>query len=103
MRRRDGRSPASEGDVEHREGGGAGAAIFFVARHGPARGAVLDLRVQLSPDGIRWVGEGWTLRVGQEGFGRGTHFGGFLRLAGSATDRDGALPVTISVRLALKG
>ncbi|WP_413317947.1 hypothetical protein AA0Z99_12760 [Agrococcus sp. 1P02AA] len=94
-----------ESDVQTHpfECGWADEAIFFVSLHDPAPGTVLDLRVQLSPDGIRWHEEGSTLRVERDGYVRVTHFGGFLRLAGSASDRGGATPVTISVRLALKG
>lgn len=86
------------------ECGWADEAIFFVETHDREPGTTLTLRVQLSADGIRWVDEGAELRVTDTGFVRMTHFGGFLRLAGSAADAHGrTVPVTVSVRLALKG
>lgn len=86
------------------ECGWADEAIFFVDVHEPTPGTVVSLRVQLSPDGIRWLDEGTAIDVSHSAFARITHFGGFLRLAGTATDNDGeATPVTLSVRLVLKG
>lgn len=86
------------------ECGWANEAIFFVELHEPAEGTTVSLRVQLSADGIRWLDEGSVLEASDSAFVRLTHFGGFLRLAGTATDRDGRpTAVTASVRLALKG
>lgn len=86
------------------ECGWADEAIFFVELHDAEEGTVLTLRVQLSADGIRWLDEGTVLETRDSTFARITHFGGFVRLAGSATARDGQVtPVTVSVRLALKG
>lgn len=86
------------------ECGWADEALFFVDLHDPADGTSLDLRVQLSADGIRWLDEGTRITTSGSAFARVTHFGGFLRLAGGATDSHGeATPVTVSVRLALKG
>ncbi|MEN5074612.1 hypothetical protein ABE437_12400 [Isoptericola cucumis] len=86
------------------ECGWADEAIFFVEVHAPEPGVRLGLRVQLSPDGIRWHDEGTVIDTSTSTFARVTHFGGFLRLAGAAHRPDGtAAPATISVRLALKG
>ncbi|WP_440710702.1 hypothetical protein [Herbiconiux sp. YIM B11900] len=86
------------------ECGWADEALFFVEVHDADEGTTLTLRVQLSADGIRWLDEGTEISTSGSAFARVDHFGGFLRLAGSATDRDGATtPVTVSVRLALKG
>lgn len=86
------------------ECGWADEAIFFVELHEPAEGTCVGLRVQLSPDGIRWMDEGTAFEVTDTAFAKVKHFGGFLRLVGSATDIEGrTVPTTISVRLALKG
>ena len=95
-----------EGTVETHpfECGWADEAIVFAEPHGAAPGDVVTLRVQLSPDGIRWIDEGTVLRVAEHAMARLTHFGGFLRLVGGATDA-GGLPTgtTLTVRIALKG
>ncbi|TCP56657.1 hypothetical protein EV191_101602 [Tamaricihabitans halophyticus] len=86
------------------ECGWADEAIFFVETHDFSPGSRLTLRVQLSPDGIRWLDEGSELDITCTGFIRVKHFGGFLRMAGRAVDTEGRpVPVTVSVRLALKG
>lgn len=86
------------------ECGWADEAIVFVEPHGAAPGDVVTLRVQLSPDGIRWIDEGTVLRVTEHAMARLTHFGGFLRLAGGATDANGAATgSTLTVRIAFKG
>ena len=86
------------------ECGWADEAIFFVEVHEAAAGTRVALRVQVSPDGIRWLDEGTAFEVADGAFARVSHFGGFLRLAGTATDIDGrTVPTNISVRLALKG
>ncbi|BDZ49601.1 hypothetical protein GCM10025867_18420 [Frondihabitans sucicola] len=87
------------------ECGWADEAIFFVtAETGTDESAQVSLGVQLSADGIRWLDEGsvLTLRGPASGFVRVTHFGGFLRLAGTVAGgtTNGA---TLTVRLALKG
>lgn len=86
------------------ECGWAGEAIYFVtAEDATAPGTRVDLRVQLSPDGLRWVDEGtrFALDGPSATFVRLTHFGGFLRLAGTVTGGTGTAVLT--VRLALKG
>ena len=86
------------------ECGWADEALFFVELHDAAPGETVSLRVQLSPDGIRWLDEGSEIRTGGSAFARVSRFGGFLRLAGIATRADGEpARVTVSVRLALKG
>ena len=86
------------------ECGWADEAIFFVELHDPAPGTQVELAVQLSPDGIRWVDEGTVLGTTSTTFARVSHFGGFLRLAGTIRQADGAASsATVSVRLALKG
>lgn len=86
------------------ECGWADEAIVFVEPHDAASGDVVTLRVQLSPDGIRWIDEGTVLRVTGHAMARLSHFGGFLRLVGVATDVNGAATgTTLTVRIALKG
>lgn len=86
------------------ECGWADEAIVFVESHDPSPDVVVTLRVQLSPDGIRWIDEGTVLRVTDHVMVRLTHFGGFLRLAGTIADTDGAATgATLTVRIALKG
>lgn len=85
------------------ECGWADEAIFFVETNSAA-GAIVSLRVQLSADGIRWIDEGTRIEVSDTAFARITHFGGFIRLAGTVRDDDGEVTsATVSVRLALKG
>ncbi len=68
------------------ECGWASEAIFFI-RKLEASGAVAGatVRVQISPDGMRWCDEGTTLRVtdAEVDFVRVKHFGNWLRLAGT--------------------
>ncbi|MBK1787903.1 hypothetical protein [Prauserella cavernicola] len=86
------------------ECGWADEAIFFVETHDLTPGTRLALRVQVSPDGIRWLDEGTELELTDTGFVRVAHFGGFLRMVGTAVDTEARpVPVTVSVRLALKG
>ena len=64
----------------------------------------VDLQVQISPDGIHWCDEGSRLNfvaqhaLGEPSFVRVSHYGGWLRLAG--TVKDGR--VWALVHLALK-
>lgn len=82
----------------------ASEAIFFVRvldRDGPA--APVEGRVQISPDGMRWVDEGTRLAVvpGVElTAAKVRHFGGWLRLAGNAPE---GVTLTVMAYLALKG
>jgi hypothetical protein len=86
------------------ECGWADEAIYFVtAEDRTPSGTRLDLRVQISADGLRWLDEGTACTLEGPGstFVRLSHFGGFLRLAGSASGPDPWCVLT--VRLALKG
>ncbi|GAA3650038.1 hypothetical protein [Microbacterium marinilacus] len=86
------------------ECGWADEAVFFVELHDPEPGTRLVLQTQLSADGIRWLDEGTVVDTLGAAFARVSHFGGFLRLAGTATGQDGRpTRATVSVRLALKG
>lgn len=86
------------------ECGWADEAIFFVDVHEQGEETAVELRVQVSADGIRWMDEGNVVDIRDRAFIRLTHFGGFLRLTGTAIDAQGRLThACISVRLALKG
>jgi len=69
----------------------AGEAIWFLrvlaTPEGPAGG---QLRVQISPDGMRWCDEGSTIELPRDpdvpSFVRVGHFGGWLRLVGELPD-----------------
>jgi hypothetical protein len=87
------------------ECGWADEALFFVTvEEDDPEFETLNLRVQISADGVRWVDEGTTLPV-MSGPGvaaaKVRHFGGWLRLIGTLTGRSAA--ATLSIRLALKG
>jgi len=75
---------AGEVFTEPYEAGWAHEAIFFVRALTAASGARGIAHVQISPDGTHWVDEGTSfdlpLAEGQVGYGRVTHFGGYLRL-----------------------
>lgn len=71
--------------TEPYEGSWASEAVFFV--RALATGAETTARVQISPDGIHWCDEGTLLTLPGEvdalAFCRVSHFGGWLRLAGT--------------------
>jgi len=79
-------------------------AIFFVRvlqLQGGAQG--LQARVEMSPDGMHWVDEGTRLEIPVQLATRAvkvTHFGGWLRLAGTAP---AGSAMTVMAYLALKG
>jgi len=81
---------ADEWATEPYECAWAGEAIFFVRVLKSTQAArPITARVQISPDGMQWADEGSTFDVpASEGvsFVRLKHFGGWLRLAGSASD-----------------
>jgi len=64
----------------------------------------ISLRVQISPDGMRWCDEGSTIALAGDPdvptFVRLTHFGGWLRLAGSFAE---GVEVKVVAYLVLKG
>ena len=77
---------AGEAASEPYECGWAREAIVWwrvLAVDGPV--APIEARVQISPDGMRWVDEGALIRLEAKpealGFARVAHFGNFLRLA----------------------
>jgi hypothetical protein len=93
---------SGEFDTFPYECGWADEAIFFVTVEDEAAAATtVELRVQLSSDGIRWLDEGSTLKLTgpSSGFVRVAHFAGYLRLAGVLSSGEAVL----TVRLALKG
>jgi hypothetical protein len=71
--------------TEPYEAGWAGEAIVFVRALAPAVGAPGLARLELSPDGMRWVAEGATFplptRTDEVTFVRAAHFGTWLRVA----------------------
>ena len=90
--------------VEPYEVAWAGEAIYFVrALDVDSAPGDINARVQISPDGMRWVDEGTTLALPTAPdavtFVRVTHFGGWLRLVGELPD-DARL--TVIVYLVLK-
>jgi hypothetical protein len=74
-------------ETEPYEAAWASEAIFFV-RALEASGGLAHARacVQISPDGMHWCNEGTLVnlptKAGAITFGRVSHFGGWLRLAG---------------------
>ena len=80
---------AGEWATEPYEVGWATEALFFLRLLEAPPGARLTARVQLSPDGMRWVDEGTTLPepAAPEGlaFARVREFGNWLRLAGTVS------------------
>ena len=82
----------------------ASEAIFFVRvlnREGPQ--APVEARVQISPDGMRWVDEGMRMTIAADAELAATkvsHFGGWLRLAGRCPR---GTTLTVMAYLALKG
>lgn len=94
-------------ETEPYETAWAAEALFFVRLmgvRGDAAGAgPIEVSVQLSPDGIRWVNEGTVIRVAAEvealTFARVSHFGGWLRLQGRVPE---GLSVQGVITLSLK-
>lgn len=83
----------------------ASEAIFFVRVLGNSAEAPQDInvRVQISPDGLHWADEGTQLGIPANAtvvFAKLRHFGGWLRLASLAMG--GGIPRVI-VYLSLKG
>lgn len=87
------------------ECGWADEAIFFVTvEESDANFGMIELRVQISADGIRWVDEGTDLApITGPGVtaAKVRHFGGWLRVCGEISGRSAS--ALLSVRLALKG
>lgn len=86
------------------ECGWADEAIFFItAEKEGTEFDEIDLQVQISADGIRWVDEGTRARLTGPGLiaCKVSHFGGWLRVNGNIKGRSER--AVLSVRLALKG
>ena len=82
----------------------ASEAIFFVrALAASPDSEPAQARVQISPDGIRWVDEGTNMDLpvakDEVSFCKVSHFGGWLRLHGAVA---AGKPVTVLVSLVLK-
>lgn len=88
--------------TEPYECGWAAEAIFFIRKlQAGDQLAGQQLRVQISPDGIRWSDEGTrlTLGEGEVDFVRAAHFGNWLRLAGELPDEaDSRVLVALSLK-----
>jgi hypothetical protein len=76
--------------TEPYEAGWATEAVVFVRALADATGEPGPARVEISPDGIRWVGEGTTFplpkRADEVTFARVGHFGSWLRVAAELPD-----------------
>ena len=87
--------------TEPYECGWAEEAIFFV-RKLDTKGNVAGttVRVQISPDGIRWCDEGTTLTLTDQevDFCKVKHFGNWLRLAGKLPE-DASMKVIVALCL----
>ena len=91
-------------ETEPYEAAWANEALFFV-RALEASGGLADAHanVQISPDGMHWCNEGTLVnlpaKAGATTFGRVSHFGGWLRLAGRVPPGE---QIKVIVYLALK-
>ncbi|PRY22194.1 hypothetical protein CLV78_107118 [Aliiruegeria haliotis] len=78
------------GATEPYEAGWAREAVIYARSLKPASGAGLTARVQMSPDGIRWVDEGTVLEIPEDcetvAMARVAHFGNWLRLSADLGD-----------------
>ena len=92
--------------TEPYEAAWASEAVFFVhvLEATSGAGAVAVARVQISPDGIRWVDEGAVMDIAARAeslaFARVSNFGGWLRLA---VDVPAGAGIKVVATLALKG
>ena len=90
--------------TEPYEAGWASEAVLFVRALADAAGSPGTARVEISPDGMRWVPEGTVLplpaRKDEVTFARVAHFGNWLRIA--STLPEGA-ELTVLVTFHLKG
>ena len=92
--------------TEPYEAAWAAEAVFFVhvMQATSGAGAVALARVQISPDGIRWIDEGAVMdiavRAESLAFARVSNFGGWLRLA---VDVPAGTGIKVVATLALKG
>lgn len=82
----------------------ASEAIFFVRALAVSEAAQpVEARIQISPDGLFWCDEGTAFDLSTTAdavsFGRVTHFGGWLRIAGTVPQ---GTQITVIVYLTLK-
>ena len=88
------RNQCWEGDfaTEPYEAGWSHEAIFFVRILRAEETPIVEAKVQISPDGIHWCDEGSRLNfvaqhaLDKPSFVRVSHYGGWLRLAGTVKD-----------------
>ena len=83
------------------EGGWASEAIFFVRKLEVAGDVTgVQVRAQISPDGIRWCDERatFTLTENEVDFCKISHFGNWLRIAGELP-ADTSLKVIVALHL----
>jgi hypothetical protein len=91
-------------ETEPYETAWASEAVFFLRALEPAScPSGVRLRVQISPDGMRWCNEGTEIPLSGDPdtatFARVRHFGGWLRLAGDLPE---GVSVTVIAYLNLK-
>jgi len=90
--------------TEPYECGWAKEAIFFVRALSIAApaGTVGTVKVQISPDGIRWIDEGSSFVLpqaeGDTSFCRVSHFGNWLRIIGNTAGAELKVLVTLSLK-----
>jgi hypothetical protein len=89
--------------TEPYEAGWAREAVVFVRALKPPTGTMPQARLQISPDGMRWVDEGTTFPLPTEQddvtFARLSHFGNWLRVVADISDAE----ITVLVTFHLKG
>ena len=92
-----------EFSTEPYEAAWASEAIFFVRALDQSLGIGEEAAVQISADGIRWVDEGTVFRLPVQAdevtFCRVSHFGGWLRIAGTLAPNNS---IKVLVSLVLK-
>lgn len=85
------------------EAGWAKEAIIFVRALKASNAAPSEARVEISPDGMRWVAEGTRFALptaqGEVAFARVRHFGNWLRVAADFPD---GTELTVLVTIHLK-
>lgn len=90
--------------TEPYEAGWAREAVIFVRALKDATGSPGEARVEISPDGMRWIPEGSVFALPKKAdevtAARVKHFGNWLRVA---ADLPGGADVTVLVTLHLKG
>jgi hypothetical protein len=89
--------------TEPYECGWAKEAIFFIRALDAAAGAASgEARIQISPDGMRWIDEGSVFSLpeaaDQATFCRVSHFGNWLRVAGNTGTRKLRVLVTLHLK-----